>query len=1212
MDRVAALLEGMQGRETDPAQAQEEVPQDLDVLATDIEYDDRGEMRYIWFELAEREGGRLYRYHKAVRLLALDYIPRQAREQVHLLEKMRKALKGLYNAQVDFLSLVAGIFTDPYLGILQCYGVQGFGLNREAAIARADQGLAALQGAMANFEQSRLVPLKVQEAEWFRRAFRDLRFGLVAIGQPDPRKAVRGMSDAKEPARMEEYSFEQNEMLYRGLARLKEDFLNVTLAARVGDLGDLARLRISMARESSVWASLEKGAKGISLNLSVPVLLSGMISDSAATAYGESEMRGAADSVGSADGTAHSDGTAHTVGQGIAHTEGRADGVAETVGVATTKGVAHTSSITRSESVGSADSVGSAHTVGVAHTVGSSHGVGSSHSAGQSTGQTTTVSDSVNQSVSKGINAGISVEGGVPADTLKGGVGLGGNLAVSDGSAHGVSAATSVAGFSSDASSVSDTGSVADTTSVADTRSVADTVSQADTRSVADTSSQAHTVSQAQGVARGQATTVSSATTSSRATTRSVSHSVADSVSRNVADTVAKSDTTSHVDSRGHVEAQSRGVATGRSLVAASGGALTMGLAPGVSAQKSYQWEDHVIGTVATILKQQEEILEEATREGAYLVDNYFLFRTEAGKRAGAALVAQAFHGTEAVTPMRTRWLTPAEEEYIRLHAMTYTPSTRRERIPGLVEAYRDTTFLTLIRLAALCAPGLYEGGRAVTVQERIPPYAMPANMAGEAILGNLVSYETGDTTPALLRVARERMANTGFFADTRFGKSEVAMRMAWEVYREWEFRVVALDFGLGWRKLMNIVPPERYQQYGLYQGSPRPIRWNPLQIGRRIPPDMQLDATVEVFTNAGRMGPRQYGLMQRALRDLYLRYGVLTSDPEVMFPDRNPAVQRDPQSPAARDASRLSKVQPEERKLLDEERRRRATSPLPSGEVKLQDLEPWERQLLAIERSKQVDLSMWYDLMEERRNLLSPKQIADLTAYDGILVRLQPFRYGELAGMYGRGEGSIAIEDLAYPYGVAVLEGGTMAEYAKSTVLGLIAWHLYNDSVFRFQESLGQGLDHRMFLVFEEANKIISGISPASSQDAPMPVTCSIYSTMFRDAGKYGIYLGAIAQSPSDLPGEIVSSCNNILAGRLKLEDDRRLIVAALARIATGYQDADYVRHISRLEQRKFVCMLGLSTDRRDVEPMLAETIAVQCLVPSNQEVEEHFRAWA
>ncbi len=1348
-------------------------PVDLEVYRSEAVYDGEGRLDHLYYDLVEWEGGEAYRRHKVVKLVALDFLAKETREEVTLIRRTQKALKGLYSAEVDFVYLVAGIFR-PHVGVVQCYGVQGVGGSRGEALEKARMAGAALDGVMANFEQSRFVALTMGRAEWLRRALGEMRFGVVGIGQPDPRETARGMmgEDGRSPV-LDEYTMQQNELLYRGMAKLREEFVAVVMAFRVRQ-GDIYRLQAANAREASRWASMEKGTRGIHVGLSIPVILSGAFNAGASTGYGVSDTEGVTHSQGQAEGVTETEGHTHSVVDGQSHTEGETHGVTETVAESVTeghtvaRGEAHTAgqsqmtgsswAITETrgtaQTVGESHAVGHAHTEGVAQTEGQSHTVGhaetastaettgqahsvgatitdgqsqgtsvgmsagqsQSHSEGASHGSSIGLSASQSQEVGQsvqvghsegqsladgssryaseghtrtvGVNAsgtvGTSASGGlalglpgtlgananagvhnsatvgaslsqahsvvegegtshVETGSASDSVGLGASVSqgasqsVSVGVTQGHTEGNTVGGSldvsvganrgtqHSVAQSVSDTESHAVTAGHASTESVADTVGSAQTKSAADTVSRmdatmkANTVSQSESVSRGGASargtfasdTVSRmesdsvARTQSRATSVSEARSVADTVSH--AEGKAWSETTSRsrVESTGMAESRSAGVVQARSLATATGMGLGVGLAPSLSASKTYQWEDHLATAVADLLRGQEQLLTQAAGEGAFWVDAYFLCRTERGKRALAALYAQAFHGVEeVVTPAEVRMLTRPEERYIALHAQTFTPSTRREVVPGILEGYRDTSFLTLTQAAALVAPGCFEEGEALTVQETVPPYAFPVDMPGDVVIGNLVSYETGEVTPAQCRLARERMTNTAAFADTRFGKSVVMTWLEKEVALRWQDRVVVLDFGLGHRQLMHVIPRERFTLYGLYQGSPRPIRWNPLQIGRRIPPDLQLDATVDLLCNAGRMGERQAGWLWEVIRGLYLEHGVLTEDPQVLYPETySKVVQERSDTPEAKQAVALAYVSASERDVLNRERAKRGLPSLAEGPVRLAQLQGWERQTLAIERSKNVDLSQVYDRLETLYGRLR-NNVTDQTAVKGLLLRLKVFRYGQLAGMYGRGEGSIAIEDLAYPDGVAVLEGGTMPEYGKAAILGLISWHLYNDAIFRARESIGQADGRKLFLVYEEANKIISGVGEGAREDNARRVTSDIYATMFRDAGKYGVWMGVIAQSPSELPPEIVSSCNNLFIGRLKNPKDRDIAVAAIARSEKGFRYVEVANHIARLEVGRFVVLLGLSRDKKDVEPMLVATIPLPAAVPGDEAV--------
>ena len=249
-------------------------PDDLDILDNGIRFaEDQDRMEYIWYRVREREDGREYSLYRVVRLGLLRYLPQEHRQEPGIVERMRAALVGLYGARradYDLVEIKAGIFNPP-LGVLQMYGSIGIAPTLDEAVRNADLGMAAVTGAIANFEQSRLTPVTVQVAEWLRRALAEFPHVLVVVGQPQPRRGRRGMGregpgesrgatgvgvqDEMEPP-------QQGEMLCRALAAVQEEFLMVTLASRVAQR-DLARMLAGTAAEASVPASMVSGSEAI-------------------------------------------------------------------------------------------------------------------------------------------------------------------------------------------------------------------------------------------------------------------------------------------------------------------------------------------------------------------------------------------------------------------------------------------------------------------------------------------------------------------------------------------------------------------------------------------------------------------------------------------------------------------------------------------------------------------------------------------------------------------------------------------------------------------------------------------------------------------------------------------------------------------------------------------------------------------------------------
>ena len=157
---------------------------DLMVLDSGAEFDGQ-HLDYLWFHLEEREAGRTYRTYKAIKLRMLTYMPIEARDDPNILGKMVTVLRGLYNAQVDFVHLHAGIFQEPALGIVQVYGVVGISEKRlYDALNKTEEGVAALLAAMANYPQSRLSRLDIRKARWILDAMQGMPYALSVVGQP--------------------------------------------------------------------------------------------------------------------------------------------------------------------------------------------------------------------------------------------------------------------------------------------------------------------------------------------------------------------------------------------------------------------------------------------------------------------------------------------------------------------------------------------------------------------------------------------------------------------------------------------------------------------------------------------------------------------------------------------------------------------------------------------------------------------------------------------------------------------------------------------------------------------------------------------------------------------------------------------------------------------------------------------------------------------
>jgi hypothetical protein len=289
-----------------------------------------------------------------------------------------------------------------------------------------------------------------------------------------------------------------------------------------------------------------------------------------------------------------------------------------------------------------------------------------------------------------------------------------------------------------------------------------------------------------------------------------------------------------------------------------------------------------------------------------------------------------------------------------------------------------------------------------------------------------------------------------------------------------------------------------------------------------------------------------------------------------------------------------------------------------------LPDLGPDQLQALAVHRSKNTDILDWVKAIDERLNgTFNPegkrnpdgmgKNDPNRASLEAAVARMERLTQGVIGRRYAKGSDSIAIEDLGLygaegdQWGAAVLEGGAELDtFSKSVLLGLIAWHLYNDSVIRRRESIGQKLP-ALNLFFEEANKIFTGEAPRGDGNQP-PSVAEQFLPMFTDGRKYRVYCHPILQAVSLLPPVILSSCVNLFVGQSKGANDRDAILAHLAKSEKGFTDEEYKRFVSRMKVAMTICKLGYGHELWEIGPMLVEVDQIPAIEPTDDDLRRWY----
>ena len=451
-----------------------------------------------------------------------------------------------------------------------------------------------------------------------------------------------------------------------------------------------------------------------------------------------------------------------------------------------------------------------------------------------------------------------------------------------------------------------------------------------------------------------------------------------------------------------------------------------------------------------------------------------------------------------------------------------------------------------------------------------------------------------------------------------------------------------------------------------LFPGAKRPLRWNFLQIPKRIEVGRYRTLVAELFANAGQMGPRQLGFMRRALTDLYSQEGVLLSNIEDYFTqkikpqeERIAKLKRESrqldeeinsltrqkdklkgktdersQEQFIEAANQLRKKQAEwqEKQRQVEQNHEMAlslrgrrdqllvVSSLEASWLNVQaghsihELSPEQQQELSVLRSTRVNVKNWIGILREYYEEVSRKgDQASRTSLEGVLLRLEQFEEGQMLRQYGPGNDALAIENLGLlgpeddPWGVTVVEGGAeMDEFAKAALFSLLAAVVYGDAVVRRRETLTGMRFPPLQIFFEEANKVLSGVSGSAGSDSDKKGAnvSAIWESMWRDARKYDIYLHLMAQTVSQLPPGILSSCANVFVFQTKNGLDRDLILPHLGKSEKGIVNTEYKRYLARIPKTYAIVKLGYSAEVLDLEPVLIQPNLLLAREPSDAEI--------
>ncbi len=524
------------------------------------------------------------------------------------------------------------------------------------------------------------------------------------------------------------------------------------------------------------------------------------------------------------------------------------------------------------------------------------------------------------------------------------------------------------------------------------------------------------------------------------------------------------------------------------------------------------------------------------------------------------------------------------------------------------------------------------------TTPRAVPSIPQPAIFKGESgpaihgqgdvLLGHFIDPDDGRGTDKPITLSRDRHFHTLATGDTGFGKTVAMQRLVYESTRKWGMRTVVFDHQHNWRRLVHAPGLEgRVRVWTLSGPAAPPLRWNPLQIGRSCDPEVHWRMFCEIFASmAGMGGENHVSEMRAVLYGCYIRAGVLVDDPLVCKEGRrNQNLYGGPPVDTPHEARSLGvqvgaprpyvnerwwklDSEAEVRAAQDAWEAKLATGYAPAAAeleamsaagtgFPIGELPFHVRQVVGRLRSRAVGLQELLDAVRQR--IECPSNGSDQQGYlQGITTHLETLVQGQAAEMFTAGPDVPDIcEIVPDPGGVVIVEGGLhMDSWITADLMAWAGWQLHQDAVLAYIEAKRPG-SAPLQLVFEGADKIFGGAA-----ERPESVLAEQWEFMWRDSRKYGIFLNAITQKPSNLPEGIVTSSNNVLIAQTKNRSDQETITPHLS--GSPADDKGVSRYLGSIPRTEMACRLGYTNVRGQGAPFRMRPLMLDLPVPTDGEL--------
>lgn len=1116
---------------------------DIIIHNTSIEIDN-GKLKYFLFDFSKKVGPNQYeRIFKAINLVKLRRMPKKDIQLASFLEMQTGVITGYYMNQINFIQIVANICKPTKYGLIFSYGAQGVSnVSIEEAKKSCDLQLSAMEHSITGtFRTLEYMDLNAEEGRWIFQKIGGMNDMVVVRGIPAPKNSPGKVLTQTFTAQINAETEEQTEEFLLGMDDY--EYLMVLTATSV-DPAVISKWKEAMLKEQTYWASIQKGNKSMSAGLSMPMVYAANMGASqgwgtnSGQSFGENYGTNYSHSTGS--NQSFSSGISHNVGTGTSLSNSLSQSHGESYGesLGSSKGV----SIGQGHSIGTSEGLSS----GISHSTsqGTSYGQNVGHNYGINSGSSESSGISTNES--SGTNSGsTSSTGGSSGTSSSGGVSINSGNGKSDGTSTGFgvldglfNASQNSGTNSSDGVTVSNgnnsssgsnwsSGTNQGSSSSSGSGSSSSTgTSSGWSEGISNGSSFSENSSESLGISQGASfgKSESNSNTYSESYSNSYgqSHGTSTSVSKGVSDGTSTSEGagtsqsqsygTSTTDSYGTSEGTKTGRSTGTSMSGGTsyGASGSMGLGPSLSFGKTFSWEDREVTYILDMLNfSTQRIIAASNNLGMWFTDVYIATENEAAARAATSLSMSAWHNKNAMTsPLQVYSPSSLEKDYLFKHLSVFSPSVKKEGIPGQFESYKYATMLLSNEMNAFTHPPRVNVGGIQTAIDDPPVLTIPNDrQSGEIFLGYVADTEKFSKINHYKSgfkycLKDEELHHAYISGASRSGKTVVARRLVAETYnnvrrgeKKKRMRFLIMDPKQDWRALAKIIPPDHFRFYSLSDPMFHPIKMNLLRIPRGVYTERYADKLREIFIRSYGLGDRGFQILGKAIQAVYKRAGCY------------------------------------------------------DDEVKFNKLDASTGLYPASERSKNITFEDVCKQLDD--DILNTKQRDKAEAIQRILDRMESFRE-DTSSIYtvfcNRGDEGMGIDDLLGDDDVIVLESYGMDSKTSAFIFGLITSGVYQYAVSNggFVKPKDQ---YETVLVIEEANQVLI------SEDSDNLGGANPFEVILDQSAGYGLFIWTLTQKISDMPRSVLANSALKIIGR---QDDDADIDKTIVQIGKEANIAD------------------------------------------------------